>query len=60
MKKLVLEIELGDDAMRTEFDVGDVLIHVAQKVLDAGVAVGAGSKIIDRNGNTVGKWEVRV
>jgi len=62
--KFTIEIELGNDAMQSYQDVRDALKQVICKV---GSAVysrsgtpseGDGSKIMDENGNSVGKWEV--
>ena len=53
--KFTLEIELGNDAMRTANDVANALDRIADEVLFVGLT---GRAIRDTNGNTVGKWEV--
>lgn len=59
--KFVLDIELGNAAMMTKHDIARALNETARKlpqsVLGA-VVVGDYGKIMDLNGNTVGKWEV--
>jgi hypothetical protein len=60
--KLILEIEFGNDAMRTYADV----IHALRNVANVTMAeqsfdnpqVGDMCRIPDVNGNSVGKWEV--
>ena len=62
--RFVIEIALGNEAMQTGRDVADALMRTALHIEDntmaihegnAGLFVGA---VIDRNGNTVGSWEV--
>ncbi len=53
MKKFELEIELGNDAMKTRFDVAKALSEVARRLRTTGRNYQA---IMDRNGNKVGKW----
>lgn len=52
--KFILEIDLGNDMMRTRLHVGSKLKEVVGDVLTKGKTEG---KIRDANGNTVGKWE---
>lgn len=59
--KLVIEVELGNDAMQTAGDAIDSL----RRALVAGSAslfdplqVGELGTVADGNGNTVGRWEV--
>lgn len=53
--KFVLEIELGNDGMRTRKDVVYALRALsADRILET---KDEGGKIRDDNGNTVGKWE---
>lgn len=61
--KFVLEIELGNEAMQNGKDVHSVLLVAAAQVreysaehLQEGQAF---RRLIDRNGNTVGQWEVK-
>jgi len=61
--KFTLEIELGNDAMRSYRDIrealSDVSGHIAMhKIGHVKPYDGDGRKIMDINGNSVGKWEV--
>jgi hypothetical protein len=62
--KFTLEIELGNDAMRSHQDIRDALTQVMGKVgarqycVKSAPSDGDGSKIIDDNGNSVGTWQV--
>ena len=67
--KFVLSIDLGNDAMQTPGDVAEALWRVYRNLNSLTAArVGSGDvklratdegKIIDVNGNTVGRWEVK-
>lgn len=50
-----IEIELGNDAMRTNADIIRTLKRLAGKVRQLADG-GEERKILDDNGNTVGKW----
>ena len=54
--KLVLEIELGNDAMRLPAHVADALSKVAKQAQHVIMSKGMTTKIMDENGNTVGSW----
>lgn len=54
--KFVLEIELGNDAMRNYSDIRRTL--KADLRLDGKPTIGDGIKIFDVNGNCVGHWEI--
>jgi hypothetical protein len=54
--KLVLEIELGNDAMRLPAHVSAALAAVAKQVTHVVMAKGMTTKIKDENGNTIGSW----
>lgn len=61
--KFILEIELGNDAMRTGNEVGEKLQLISRILGDSRVFGGPLTPIEpqgirDLNGNTVGKWEV--
>lgn len=59
--KFTLEIELGNDAMRTGADVAEVLERLAHHMGTrnwAALSEGECQHVHDLNGNTVGKWEV--
>jgi hypothetical protein len=59
-----LEIELGNDAMQTAEDIQDALTKLVKSqrltryVGSDRLSKIDGGKIMDENGNTVGKWEV--
>lgn len=58
--KIKIQIETGNEAMQTGADVSRALIKHASAIaadVDSGIAV-TGGKIMDVNGNSVGKWEV--
>ena len=54
--RFVLEIELGNDAMRKYADIRRALKSDLR--LDGKVTIGDGVKIFDLNGNCVGHWEI--
>lgn len=60
--KFIIEIELENDAMQDQHDVAEALRRTADR-LNKYVSSSWGpyaleGKILDRNGNSVGKWEV--
>ena len=55
--KFKLEIELGNDVMRTTDDVKGALQHAAFLVDRVVVSHGESASILDANGNRVGRWE---
>ena len=62
MAKFELKIDLGNESMQDNHDVAAALRDVAAR-LSAFVSSGwspyaLDGKIVDRNGNTVGSWEV--
>jgi len=53
--KFVLEIDLGNDAMKTPADIAQALFKAAEELL-----AGKGSRpIYDLNGNRVGQYQVK-
>ena len=56
MGEFVLRIQLGNDAMQTADDVADALASVADRLFRGEPWDGQG--IRDRNGNTVGSWNL--
>lgn len=57
--KVIVELELGQDAMRSPFDVGEALASAGSQVALLGeLDARAGGTVLDRNGNTVGTWKV--
>lgn len=59
MPRFTLEIELGNDAMRSDEDIARALKGVAEKVEYDGIISKLPKRIRDINGNTVGHYEVR-
>jgi hypothetical protein len=59
--KFTLEITLGNDAMRTRTDIEQALRELGQNLryMSDPPESGDSGKIMDVNGNSVGKWEVR-
>lgn len=55
MPRFILEIELGNEAMKTSDDVVSALLHTAKSIDQTFDMTG---KIHDDNGNTVGHYEV--
>ena len=56
MKKFKLEIEMGNDAMQSGFDVAQALkLEVIPRLTDGYLA----GVIFDINGNKVGGWVLR-
>ena len=57
-EKLTLEIELGGSSMSTGEDLALVLNEIAAKICEEKLSDRV-HKIQDRNGNSVGKWELK-
>jgi hypothetical protein len=54
MTQFILEINLGNDAMQTSDDIGEMLIHYGKKIRATGkYDIGT---MHDQNGNTVGQY----
>jgi hypothetical protein len=58
VKKFKLEIELGNDAMRKAWEVGDAVESAMAHHATDRLKVGDGGRIMDVNGNKVGSWKV--
>jgi len=61
MAKFILEIETGNDSMRTSRDISNALMEVAQKIRGDSLhylEMMSPKKIMDSNGNGVGSWMV--
>lgn len=56
--KFTLEIEIGGSAMMTGEDLALALDGIANKIKWGGLTENLG-RIQDRNGNTVGTWEMK-
>lgn len=56
----VLKIELGNDAMQTDREIGQALVALGKKFTTGrdGSEIRDSGKIMDANGNSVGSWEV--
>lgn len=54
--KLTVEINLGNDAMRTGGDVAAKLDQLADLIGGWNPLFEGHREILDRNGNTVGRW----
>jgi hypothetical protein len=54
--KFILEIELGNDAMKRPSDVSNALSKIAEQVKHVAGLKGITTKILDVNGNSVGSW----
>jgi hypothetical protein len=52
--QFTLKIKLGNDAMKTRFDIANALNRVALNVVGAVDT----AKIYDANGNAVGEWKL--
>lgn len=59
--KLIIEIELGNDAMRNNQDVKECLLssRLIGQTGSEDYTVGETGKLQDCNGNVVGNWRVR-
>lgn len=58
--EFTVKIELGNDAMQSDYDVSGALYEIARKLKHEGTLTQVdGGKILDANGNTVGSWEIR-
>jgi hypothetical protein len=59
--KLVLEVELGNEAMRSLHDVREALNEslLSPRGMFSDLREGEEGSLRDINGNTVGRWEVQ-
>lgn len=51
-----LEVELGNDAMKSPAHVANKLMELSRRVRGAKLQDGEGAKVMDDNGNSVGRW----
>jgi hypothetical protein len=58
MKRLIIEIELGNEAMKNAQHVERCLTHSRLLAGDEDYAAGENGNLRDENGNTVGSWRV--
>lgn len=63
MSKLILEIDLGNDAMIYGCEIASALRDVSDSIVDSGnmleYSLTGKNAIKDINGNTVGSWQVK-
>jgi hypothetical protein len=52
----ILEIELGNDGMQTSAHIAAALTKVVKQLTNVAMAKGIIVKIMDVNGNSVGRW----
>lgn len=57
--KFILEIELGNDAMKLPAHVAEAVAAVAKQIPHVIIRGGGSIKIRDSNGNTVGTWSYK-
>lgn len=61
MPQFILKIDLGNDAMKTNFHVGSKLMGIGNKITYGGqedLQPSGKTDILDINGNVVGHYEV--
>lgn len=58
MPQFILKIDLGNDAMRSDLDIAQALNETAERILYDGIHYKPQKRILDRNGNVVGHYEV--
>lgn len=58
--KITIAINEGNEAVQTKQDIVNLLNRKVYSGIECAIACGDGNgKILDLNGNTVGKWEVK-
>lgn len=55
---IIIEIDLGNEAMLTALDVSNAVESALDVGYDAALKVGMGGVVRDTNGNGVGVWRV--
>ncbi len=58
MDKFTLTITLGNEAMQTGSDIAALLRRLASKIDNQDANQLTGGKLMDLNGNCVGKWDI--
>jgi hypothetical protein len=56
--RIVIEVEVGNEAMTHPADIGATLRRAASRIGNERLELGDTARILDLNGNTVGHWEV--
>ena len=61
MAQFILKIDLGNDGLNCGYDIAETLSKISQYIYDHGCdpVNDPGATIRDRNGNTVGSWQVK-
>lgn len=54
--KFVLEIEIGNDAMKLPQHIAEALAAIAKQVPSVIMMKGMTTKVKDANGNSIGSW----
>ena len=59
--KITFEVEMGNDTMQTGRDVVNAFMDSIRRIRSAAVdLVNDDGKVMDDNGNSVGKWSVEI
>jgi len=59
MPQFILKINLGNDMMQTGYDISSALQKVAITIEDYTNISDMRGRISDKNGNTVGSWQIK-
>ena len=57
--KFVIDLDLGNDAMKLPQHIADALVAIAKQVPNVVIMKGISTKIKDVNGHVVGSWSYR-
>lgn len=57
--KFVIDLDLGNDAMKLPQHIADALVAIAKQVPNVAMMKGISTKVKDVNGNTIGTWSYR-
>ena len=57
--KFVIELELGNEAMKMPADIADTLQHLAEVLLYTPMTKDVRHSIVDINGNVCGSWSYK-
>lgn len=57
--KLIVEVEIGNDAMKLPTHLADAVAAVAKQIPHVVMMKGSSTKIKDINGNVVGSWSYK-
>ena len=58
MTQFLLKIDIGNSAVKSGYNVSNLLLGVANKIQYEHDITGAGGNIHDINGNAIGTWKV--